>query len=128
MVQKQPVVKLCGAPRLQYYDEVETEEHRRVHLDSVEECRLASILHNAVYLQRVHRYDAKRVHERSFQVGDFVLHRIQNPTGLCKLKSPYEVHFLVSKVVEPGTYRLQAEDGTNVPNTWHIDHLRMFYA
>lgn len=96
-------------------------------IDTAEESRLAALLHNSVYLQSIRRYHDKSVQERSFQLGDLVLRRIQNPIGLGKLKSPWEGLFLVSKVVGPGTYRLQMEDGQDIPNARHIEHLWKFY-
>ncbi|CAN6243937.1 unnamed protein product [Urochloa humidicola] len=118
---------LYGSPRVQLYDEGEIEQQRMIDIDTAEERRLAAILHNAVYLQSVRHFYDKSVQERSFQVGDLVLRRIQKPTGLRKLKSPWEGPFEVSQVVGPGTYRLKTNDGQDVPNTWHIEHLRKFY-
>jgi len=122
-----PVDLLYKAPRVQQYDEGEVEQQRMVDIDTIEECRLAALLHNSVYLQSIRRFHDKSVQERSFQVGDLVLRRIQNPTGIRKLKSPWEGPFLVSKVVGEGTYRLQTEEGEELPNPWHIEHLRKFY-
>jgi hypothetical protein len=122
-----PVDILYGASCVQQYEEGEIEQQRMVDIDTVEEQRLAALLHNSVYLQSVRRFHDKSVQERSLQVGDLVLRRIQRPTGSQKLKSPWEGPFLVSQVVGPGTYRLQDEDGKDIPNAWHIEHLRKFY-
>ncbi|CAN6342512.1 unnamed protein product [Urochloa humidicola] len=122
-----PVDMLYRSPRIQLYDEGEVEQQRMIDIDTAEEHRLAALLHNAVYLQSVRRFHDKSVQERSFQVGDLVLYRIQKLTGLRKLKSPWEGPFEVSQVVGPGTYRLKTDDGQDVPNAWHIEHLRKFY-
>lgn len=53
---------------------------------------------------------------------------IQNTTGRTKLTSPWDVPFIVSRVLGPGTYRLQTKDGDELPNPWNIEHLRKFYA
>ncbi|CAN6319238.1 unnamed protein product [Urochloa humidicola] len=98
-----------------------------VDIDMAEEHRLVALLHNAVYLQNVRRFHDKSVQECSFQVGDLVLRRIQKSTGLRKLKSPLDGPFEVSQVVGPGTYRLKTDDGQDVPNAWHIEHLQKFY-
>ncbi|CAN6347075.1 unnamed protein product [Urochloa humidicola] len=107
---------LYGSPRVQHYDEGEIEQQRMIDIDTAEERRLAAILHNVVYLQSVRRFHDKSVQERSFQVGDLILHRIQKPTGLRKLKSPWEDPFEVSQVFGPRTYRLKPNDGQDVPN------------
>jgi len=101
-----PVEMIFEAPRVQHYDEGEIEQQWRLDVDTAEEAWLTTLLHNVVYLQGIHRYHDKHVHARSFQVGDLVLRRIQNPMGLLKLSSPWEGPFIVSKVVRPGTYHL----------------------
>jgi hypothetical protein len=47
--------------------------------------------------------------------------------GLHKLASHWEGPYMVKQVTWP-TYRLCDLDGVDVPNSWHIDHLRRFYA
>jgi hypothetical protein len=69
------------------------------------------------YLEGVRRYHDRNVKERSFNVGDLVLHRIQNTKGLHKLNSPWEGPFSVSKVIGPGSYRLQTLEGDNISNS-----------
>ena len=73
------------------------------------------------------RYHDRNIQERSFNVGDMVLRRIQDETGLHKLNSWWEGPFIVSKVTRPGSYRLIYLDGQEVPNSWNIEHLRKFY-
>jgi hypothetical protein len=59
--------------------------------------------------------------ERSFNVGNLVLRRIQNTKGLHKLSSPWEGPFSVSKVTIPGSYRLQTLEGDDISNSWNVD-------
>jgi hypothetical protein len=72
------------------------------------------------------RYHDRNVKERSFNVGDLVLHRIQNTEGLHKLSSPWEGPFTVAKVTGPGSYRLQTLEGEGVNNSCNIDQLCRF--
>jgi hypothetical protein len=44
--------------------------------------------------------------ERSFNVGDLVLRRIQTTKGMHKLSTPREGPFIMVEVVSPSTYRL----------------------
>jgi hypothetical protein len=74
------------------------------------------------------RYHDRNDKERSFNVGDLVLSRIQNTEGPDKLSSPWEVPFAVAKVTGPGCYRLQTLEGEDVSNSWKIDQLCRFYA
>jgi hypothetical protein len=85
-------------------------------------------LQSARYLQGLRRHYNKSTKQRSVQVGDLVLWRIQKTDGRHKLLSPWKVPFIVAKVTEPGTYELTTEDGIEVRNTWHISQLRRFYA
>jgi hypothetical protein len=41
--------------------------------------------------------------------------------------TPWEGPFIVSEVTQPGSYRLTQMDGTEVGNSWNIEHLRKFY-
>jgi hypothetical protein len=70
----------------------------------------------------------RNVKERSFNIGDLVLRRIQNTKGLHKLSSPWEGPFTVAKVTRPGSYRLQTHEGEDVNNSWNVDQLCRFYA
>jgi hypothetical protein len=77
--------------------------------------------------QQLCRYHDRNVRERSFNVGDLVLCRIQTTKGMHKLSAPWEGPFIVMEVVSPLTYRLQWADSQGVPNAWNIEHLRRFY-
>jgi hypothetical protein len=77
---------------------------------------------------RVRRYHDRNVKERSFNVGDLVLRRIQNTEGLHKLSSPWEGPFTVAKVTGPGSYCLQTLEGEDVNNSWNVDKFCRFYA
>jgi hypothetical protein len=116
-----------GAPRIQHYEEETAEETRKVDLDSIEEHRVAALMRHTWYEQQLCRYHDRNVRERSFNVGDLVLRRIQSTKGMHKLSAPWEGPFIVMEVVKPSTYRLQWADGQSVPNVWNIEHLRRFY-
>jgi hypothetical protein len=63
------------------------------------------------------RYYAWNVCSRSFWVGDFVLRKIQMTKDWHKLSPTWEGPYEVVKVTRPGSYRLQREDGYEVPNS-----------
>jgi hypothetical protein len=67
------------------------------------------------------------VKERSFNIGDLVLHRIQNTEGLDKLRLPWESPFTIAKVTGLGSYRLQMLESEDVNNSWNVDQLCRFY-
>jgi hypothetical protein len=60
-------------------------------------------------------------------VGDLVLRRILTGEGRHKLSPLWEGPFIVAEVTRPGSYRLTQMDGTEIGNSWNIEHLRKFY-
>jgi hypothetical protein len=69
------------------YEEGEADQARYLKLDSIEEIRCNALLQSACYLQGIRHCHDRNVQERSFSIGDLVLHRIQDETGLHKLNS-----------------------------------------
>jgi hypothetical protein len=109
---------------VEQYDEGISEDSRRVDIDGLEEACCAALVQSARYLEGIRR----NVKERSFNVGDLVLRRIQNTEGLHKLSSPWEGPFTVAKETGPGSYRLQTLEGDGISNSWNVDQLCRFYA
>ena len=122
-----PTDLIFNAPRVEVYDENEAEKARIEDIDSIEEGRLAATIQAARYAQALRRYHDKNVQNRAFCVGDLVLRRIQSKKDMHKLAAPWEGPFIVKEITRPGAYRLMREDGSDVPNTWNIEHLRRFY-
>jgi hypothetical protein len=123
-----PADVMWDSPVVEHYDEGISEDIRRVGIDGLEEARCAALVQSARYLEGIRRYHDHNVKERSFNVGDLVLRRIQNTEGLHKLSSPWEGPFTVAKVTGPGSYCLQTLEGEGVNNSWNIDQLCRLYA
>jgi hypothetical protein len=123
-----PADVMWDSPAVEQYDEGISEDSRRVDIDRLEEDRYAALIQSARYLKVIRRYHDRNVKERSFNIGDLVLRRIQNTEGLHKLSSPRVGPFTVAKVTGPGSYRLQTLEGDDVSNSWNIDQLCRFYA
>jgi hypothetical protein len=96
-------------------------------IDVLEEERLNTVIQSAKYQQTLRLYHYKVVRHRSFAVGDLVLRRILMGEGRHKLSPLWEGPFIVSEVTRPGSYRLTQMDGTEVGNSWNIEHVRRFY-
>jgi hypothetical protein len=109
------------------YSEGEADEAQQLELDSVEEARCTALVQSARYLQGIRRYHDRNIRERSFSVGDLVLRRIQDESGLHKLNSRWEGPLVVKQVTRPGSYRLQFPEGREVPNSWNVQNLCKFY-
>ena len=108
---------MWGSPRVEAYQEGEADEARQLELDSVEEARVNALTQSARYLQGVRCYHDRNVQRRSCNIGDLVLRRIQDETGLHKLNFKWEGPFIVTKVIRPGSYKITDADGNEVPNS-----------
>jgi hypothetical protein len=62
-----------GASRIQFYEEGEVEQTRRIGLDCLEEQRLTAVMRQARHDQQLRRYHDHNVRETSFNVGYLVL-------------------------------------------------------
>jgi hypothetical protein len=122
-----PADLIFGAPRLTFKSIAKTEATRLEDIDILEEERLNMVIQSARCQQTLRRYHDKAVRHRSFAVGDLVLHRVLTGEGRHKLSPPCEGPFIVAEVTRPGSYRLTQMDGTEVGNSWNIEHIRKFY-
>ena len=115
------------APRVENYNEENSNLAWLVEVDSLDEECLVTYVWTGKYLEGLQRYYNCNVNHRFFVVGDLVLRRKQKTDGMNKLSSPWEGPFIVKVVTPPGSYRLCDMDERDVPNSWHIDLLRCFY-
>jgi hypothetical protein len=122
-----PVDVAFRAPRIENYNEENSNQARLTELDSSEEERLTSCVRTAKYLDSVRWYYNCNINNRFFVVGDLVLRRKQKTEGLHKLSSHWEGPFMIKEVTQPDSYRLCDLDERDIPNSWHIEHLRRFY-
>ena len=81
----------------------------------------------ARYQQALRHYHSRRVHARCFEEGDLVLRRVQSAKGTNKLSLKWEGPYRVVPVTKPGVVRLETGDGTELQNSWNIEHLRKYY-
>jgi hypothetical protein len=88
---------MWDSPTVEQYDEGISEDNRRVDIDGLEEARCATLVQSARYLEGMRHYHDCNVKERSFNIGDLVLRRIQNTEGLQKLSSPWDGPFTVER-------------------------------
>jgi hypothetical protein len=123
-----PVDIVFQSPRAENYDEERSNEARELEVNCTKEQRLDTCVCTAKYLKGLHRYYNCNVKDRFFVIGDLVLRRKQKTEGLHKLASHWEGPHMIKVITRPTSYRLCDLNGVDVPNSWHIDHLRRFYA
>jgi hypothetical protein len=92
-------------------------EERSDDLNKLKELCEAAVIQSAKHQQAMRRYHARNVSSRSFQVGDFILRIIQMTKDHHKLSPTWEGPYEVVQMTQPSSYRLQCEDGSEVPNS-----------
>ena len=106
------------------------EEALRLNLDLLDEKRDQVLKRTKDYQRKTARYYDQKVKPRSYKPGDLVLKKLllarKNPTH-GKLGPNWEVPYIVSRVVRPGNYELQTEEGKVLPHSWNAEHLKRFY-
>jgi hypothetical protein len=117
----------CKSFCVQHFNEEQSDDSQVDDLTRLEEQREVAVIQLAKHQQSMKRYHAWSVCSHSFQVGDFVLQKIQTTKDRHKLSPTWEGPFEVVEVTRPGSYRLQREDGSEVLNSWNDDQLRPFY-
>ena len=96
-------------------------------MDQLDEARDITLLRSAKYQHALRRYHSRWVWDRAFNIGDLVLHLIQNNTDHHKLSLPWEGLYMVAEVLPPGAYKLKTSDSEIFTNAWNIEQLRRFY-
>ena len=73
--------------------------------------RNVALLRSAKYQQALHRYHSRRVWGRAFNIRDLVLHLVQSNKKPHKLSPSWEGPYVVTEVLQLGTYKLKTIDG-----------------
>ena len=73
-------------------------------------------------------YHERKIRGRILEVGDLVLQRTQSTKDKHKLSPPWKGPYTVTKVSQPGAYRLKDDNGNILTNTWNIEQLRRFFT
>jgi hypothetical protein len=97
------------------YNEGEADEARQLELESIEEACCTALVQSAQYLQGIRRYHDRNVRERPFSIGDLVLRRIQDESGLHKLNTRWEGPFIIKQVTRPGVISTTIPRGPRRP-------------
>ena len=96
-------------------------------MDQLDEACNIALLHSAKYQQALCQYHSRRVRGRAFNIGDLVLHLVQSNKNRHKLSPPWEGPYVITEVLQPGTYKLRTIDDEVFVNVWNIKQLHRFY-
>ena len=95
-------------------------------VDLLEEARETTIIYSAHYQQTLCRYHERKIRGRILKVSDIILRRTQSTKENHELPPPWEGPYTVTKVMQPGAYRLKDDNGNVLTNTWNLEQLRRF--
>ena len=125
-----PVEIRLKSPRIELASVEQNEEALRLNLDLLDEKREQVLQRTKDYQRKTARYYDQKVKPRCYRPGDLVLkkliHARKNPTH-GKLGPNWEGPYIVSRVVRPGNYELQTEEGKILSHSWNAEHLKRFY-
>jgi hypothetical protein len=107
---------------MQHFSEEQWDESLVNDLTRLEELHEITVIQSAKHQQAMKRYHGRNMSSHSFQVGD-----IQMTKDRHKLYPTREGPYEVVELTQPGSYRLQRLDGSEVPTSWNDDQLRPFY-
>ena len=118
------------SPRVEFISAKHNEEILHLNLDLLEEKREQVLRRAEDYHRKTAKYYDRRVRPRSFKPDDLVLKKllpVKNDPTHGNLGPNWEEPYVVSRVVRPGNYELQTEEGKTLPHSWNAEHLRRFY-
>ena len=106
------------------------DEALRLNLDLLDEKREQVLRHTEEYQRKTARYYKKKVKPRSYMSGDLVLKKLlptRKNQAYGKLGLNWEGPYIISRVIRPGNYELQTEEGKILHHAWNAEHLKRFY-
>ena len=125
-----PVEVGLKSPRIELATVEHNDEALRLNLDLLDEKREQVLRRTEDYQRKMARYYNQKVKPRSYVPGDLVLKKLllvrKNPAH-GKLGPNWEGPYIISRVVKPGNYELQIEEGRILQHIWNAEHLKRFY-
>ena len=125
-----PIEVGLKSPRIELATVEHNDEALRLNLDLLDEKREQGLRRTEDYQRKTARYYNQKVKPRSYMLGDLVLKKLlparKNPAH-GKLGPNWECPYIISRVVRPGYYELQIEEGKILQHAWNAEHLKRFY-
>ena len=125
-----PVEVGLKSPRVEFANTEHNEDILRLNLNLLEEKCEQALKRAEDYHRKTTKYYDRMVKPRSFKPVDLVLKKLlparKDPTH-GKLGPHWEGPYVVSRIVRPGNYELQTEEGKTLPHSWNTENLRRFY-
>ena len=116
--------------KIAHHDEGKNEEGICLHLDLLDEVRVATEQRITQYQDLMAKHYNAKVKPRHFSIEDLVLRKVttatKDPTQ-GKLGPNWESPYRIIDYSKKGTYFLETLDGQRLHHPWNIDHLRRYY-
>ena len=125
-----PVEVGLNSPRIVLENVEHNDEALHLNLDLLDEKREQVLRRTEDYQRKTARYYNQKVKPRSYMPGDLVLKKLlpsRNNLAHGKLGPNWEGPYIISRVVKPGNYKLQTEEGKILHHAWNAEHLKHFY-
>ena len=117
-----PIEVRLKSPRIEFASTEHNDETLRLNLDLLEEKREQVLKHIKDYHRKTARYYDQRSRPRSYMPSDLVLKKLllarKDPMH-GKLGPNWEGPYIVSRIVKPGNYELQTEEGKTLCHSWN---------
>ena len=125
-----PIEVGLKSPRIEFASTEHNDEALCLNLDILEEKREQVLKRIKDYHRKTARYYDQRVRPKSYMPGDLVLKKlllVRKDPMHGKLGPNWKGPYIVSRIVRPGNYELQTEEGKTLPHSWNAKHLKRFY-
>ena len=125
-----PVEVRLKSPRIELASVEHNDEALSLNLDLLDEKHEQVLRHTEDYQRKTARYYNQKVKPISYMPGDLVLKKLlpaRKNSAHGKLGPNWEGPYIISRVVRPGNYELQTEEGKILQHTWNAEHLKRFF-
>ncbi|XP_072065252.1 uncharacterized protein [Arachis hypogaea] len=126
-----PVEISQSSLRTELADQTTQDIARQFELDLIEELRSSTAIKHLAMQQHIARRYNQRLHPRSFRTNDLVLRKIEQarrPSSHGKLAANWDGPYRVIEVIGNGAYQLQTLVDKDLPNTWNVSSLKLYYS
>ena len=103
-------------------------DNLNISTDLIDEVRESARIREVAAKQRLAKRYNLKVRQRGFQEGDLVLKKITDPKKKGKLVPNWEGPFRVLRKLNNGAYKLETLEGVEIPRTWSISNLRLYFS
>ena len=107
------------------------DEALRLNLDLLDQKGEQVLKRTEDYQRKTTRYYNQKIKPGNYKPGDLVLKKLlptrKNPAH-GKLGPTWEGPYIVTRVIRPGNYELQTEEGKILSHTWNLSTLSVFIS